>query len=649
MSDDSSRGAPSAADPPSTKTSSPQRNAPLIAALAGVTALIYARMLGADFVNYDDGKYLYENPYLQFGLNLDTLRWAATTNYFSNWHPLTWLSYALDVTLFGVNATGSHAVNVLFHVANTALLFLFFAKATGSRWRSALVAALFALHPLHVESVAWIAERKDVLSTFFWLLTMLAYLRYVTAPSLGRYAWVALAFALGLMSKPMLVTLPLVLVLLDYWPLQRAELSFVQLGRRVLEKTPLLLLSAGVSALTYWAQTTGGSVISLETYSAELRAANALVAYASYIGNLFWPSGLAVIYPHPTSIPLARTLMAAALLAAVSGAALYEARRRPYLLVGWLWFIGTLVPVIGLLQVGHQAMADRYTYVPLIGLCVALAWGLGDVAQRWPARQRVLHALVAVAVLGLSAMTWQQLGYWQGGIPLYKHTLAVTEKNYLAHTKLAEAQADAGQLEEAIQNFQLSLRVRPEFANTHLNLGVALWGVGRHEQGLAHMVEAVKLDPTDPGAHVNLGSAYQQYGRSDEAIPHLEEAVRLEPGNVLGQFNLGQTLFTLGRNDEAALHLRHALAIDPNHAMSHNSLGAVLASSGQPEEGLKHFRRAAELDPSNPMAFNNLGLMHSSTGDTVGAIRAFEQALRVNPAFEAARINLEKARESQAE
>ena len=464
--------------------------------LVVATGLAYWQVLHHDFVNFDDHYYVTENDRVQAGLTPEGFIWAFTTTDASNWHPLTWLSHMLDCELYGLNPGGHHLTNLLFHLASTLLLFIVFTRMTAALWRSALVAILFALHPLHVESVAWVAERKDVLSTLFWILTMWAYLHYVRHGGFKRYLLVLVAFTLGLMAKPMLVTLPFVLLLLDYWPLGRYQfgqsgaashtaMSASIVPRRsrsgalalVLEKTPLLALAAISSVVTYLVQQSGQAMQYMETLPLTVRIANALVSYVAYIGKTIWPANLAVFYPHPGyTLPMWQAAGAGLLLVFISIVTIRSMSRYPYLAVGWLWYLGTLVPVIGLVQVGEQAMADRYTYVPLIGLFIIAAWGLWDLEKKWH-RQKIVFALILL--LPLTVCTWRQLHYWRDSISLWEHALAVTKKNALAHNNLGGAFEEEGNAEKAIANFYEALRHDPEYLIARNNLGLALFREGK--------------------------------------------------------------------------------------------------------------------------------------------------------------------------
>jgi tetratricopeptide (TPR) repeat protein len=502
-----------------------------------LVAAIYGQVAGHGFVNFDDPRYVYRNARVQAGLTWEGVAWAFGTLQVSNWHPLTWLSHMLDVSLFGVEPGWHHLVNVLLHALDSVLVLAVFQLATGRTWRSAAVAALFAVHPLHVESVAWISERKDVLSTLFWLLAMLAYLRWVRAPGRGRYALVLAAFALGLLSKPMVVTLPVALLLLDWWPLARLPAPGLGLARSAAlllrEKVPLLVLSAASAAVTFLAQAKGGSVSPEEVLPLFVRLENAVGSLAAYLAQTVWPTGLAAIYPHPglapAGIPASKVAASAALLAAITAAAVWQRRRRPYLLMGWAWYLVTLMPVIGIVQVGIQARADRYTYLPHLGLFAAAVWLLADAAEASALRRRALAAAAALGLAALSAAAWRQAGYWKDSFTLFEHALAVTRDNGAAWRNLGAAHVDAGQFGPAIAELNESLRLAPYDGQTWLDLAIAHASTG--QPGLAEQAfrESLRRRPGDPLVWFNLGIAMAMQGRWNDVAEVREQLRRLSP------------------------------------------------------------------------------------------------------------------------
>ncbi|MGW8222880.1 MAG: tetratricopeptide repeat protein [Syntrophobacteria bacterium] len=590
------------------------------------TLAVYWQVGNYEFVNFDDDKYIIENFHVQKGLTRDSVIWAFTATHVSNWHPLTWLSHMLDFQLYGLNPSGHHLTNVFFHLVNTLLLFLVLKLMTGALWRSGLVAALFAVHPLHVESVVWVAERKDVLSTLFWMLTLWAYLGYTKRPGVKRYLVILLAFALGLMAKPMLVTLPFVLLLLDYWPLKRIELGQSAIGlpaasqpstiankpgaqafRLLLEKTPMFVLAAVSSVVTFIVQKSGGAVGALETYPFKIRMANALLSYVIYLKKMIWPQNLAVFYPHPgQSLPMWQAAGAGLLLVVVSIAVIRAGRRYPYLPVGWLWYVGTLVPVIGLVQVGDQAMADRYTYVSLIGLFIVVAWGVPDVARSWRYGKSALALATGSLLVALMVSTSLQLKHWKNSLTLFDHALSVTDRNYLAHTNFGNALAELGRVDEALFHFTEAVKIRPSFSKAYNNLGNALARQGRDEEAIFHLTRALELEPDFPRAHNNLGNLFERQRKIEEAVFHYSMALELKPDFAEAYFNLGNLQARQGKMDQAISHFSSALQIKPDFAEAHNSLGVVLAYTGRLEEAIAHFTEALQIEPGFVRARTNL-------------------------------------------
>jgi Flp pilus assembly protein TadD len=590
------------------------------------TVAVYWQVRNHEFVNFDDDRYVTENSHVQDGVTRESIIWAFTATDVANWHPLTWLSHMLDYQLYGMNPKGHHLTNVFFHLANTIFLFLILKWMTGALWRSIFVAALFALHPLHVESVAWVAERKDVLSTFFWILTIWTYLRYVKRPAFNRYLLILFSLILGLMAKPMLVTLPFVLLLLDYWPLDRFQLS--QSGsahpikkqaslcatklraenfRLLWEKVPLFALAAISSIVTFLVQRSGGSVGDWDIYPAKIRMANALVSYVSYIGKMIWPHNLAIFYPHPgQNLQLWQAAGAGLLLGLITMAVLRVTRSHPYLMVGWLWYLGTLVPVIGLVQTGAQAMADRYTYVPLIGLFIMIAWGFSELVAKWR-YQRIGLALAAGIVLAASMiLTWTQLHHWKSTFKLFEHARNVTVDNYLAHNNLGIAYTRQGKIETAINHYTKAVQIKPNLPRSHNNLGNAYARQGRMNEAIAHYTVALQIKPDFAGAHNNLGNVLAEQGRNEEAIFHFSRAQQLQPDFAEASFNMGSVLARQGSMDEALAQLNRALELKPDFAEAYNSLGVILAHKGNLDDAIVHFHEALRLKPTFIQAHNNL-------------------------------------------
>jgi tetratricopeptide (TPR) repeat protein len=542
----------------------------------------------------------------------------------------------LDVQLFGLDPGKHHLTSLVLHALNAILLFLLLFRMTRALWRSAFAAALFALHPLHVESVAWVAERKDVLSTLFWLLTLAAWLAYTRSKRPGWYILALVLYALGLMSKPMLVTLPFTLLLLDYWPLRRLETplrgSFTKLGSLIGEKVPFFALSALSSAVTFIVQKSGGAVMSSQLAPLSARVANALVSYCIYIGKAFWPSALAVFYPYrPGAGAPWAALAAAILLAAATALAVKLVRRAPYLLVGWLWYMGTLIPVIGLVQVGSQAMADRYTYVPLIGIFVVASWGLADLAGSRPGARVAAVAASLAAVLALSLLAYRQTGHWKDSATLFRHALAVTEGNFVAHNNLGSTLFEEGNHDEAIAHYREAIRIDPRYPNAHDNLGAALLGEGNFEEALARFQEASRLQPESPEFRAKVATVLFRLGRPVDAVPYLERAIGADTGAFGAQVSLGVALQEGGRLDEAQARFARALEVRPDSAQALSGLGEVLGKMGRVAEAVPVLRRALDADPRSLDARVNLGVALDRQGDTAGAIEQFRLAIQAAP------------------
>jgi tetratricopeptide (TPR) repeat protein len=601
----------------------------IAALIALATVAVFSPALRFGFVLYDDPEYVTDNPIVRAGLSIDGVRWAFTQAYAANWHPLTWLSHMLDASLFGRAAWGHHLTSILLHAAAAGLCFLVLASWTGTAARSALVATLFALHPLRVESVVWIAERKDVLAAFWWMVAMLAYGAWVRRRTAARYLALVLAFGLALLSKPMVVTLPFVLLLCDLWPLCRPIEA-----RLVTEKLPLFALAAVASAVTFVAQRQGGAVMSLEDLTLAQRGLNALVAYVVYLGKTVWPLGLAVFYPlRPMGV--AEAGGALAVLALLSAVVLVPARRAPAPAVGWLWFVGTLVPVIGIVKAGEQAFADRFTYLPHVGLFVALVWWLGDRLPRLGGA-----ALGALAVLACAVLTMQQVAVWRDSVTLFAHAVALGGDNPIAETNLAAALVEAGRGAEARPHAERAVRLAPAAPQTHLTLGrIALEG-GDVDRAAAAFAEAARLDPHEARAHYNLGVLAAERQRPDEAIAHYRRAIAERPTYASAYNNLGNVLAAAGRLDEAEAALREAVRLDPAAPSSLANLAIVLERRGQVAEAVDAYRGALALAPGEPILWYNLAAALSGTGRRDEAIAALREALRLRPGWEPAQAAL---------
>jgi tetratricopeptide (TPR) repeat protein len=608
------------------------RAAAVCVALAAITFAVFGQTLGHEFVNFDDETYVSKNPMVTPGLTGPGIVWAFLGVRSSNWHPLTWLSHMLDCELYGLNPAGHHLTNVLLHTATVIALFLLLRQMTGALWRSAFVAAVFAIHPLRVESVAWVAERKDVLSGLFFMLTLAAYVRYARRPwSLTRYGLVLLLFALGLLCKPMLVTLPVVLLLLDYWPLQRAEPA----GKLMLEKLPLLALSAASCIVTLAAQSK--AIQSAETFSLPLRLENALVSCMIYLGQMVWPVGLVVFYPYPRhGFPLWEVALAGALLVGFSALAWLQRRKRPWLMVGWAWYLVMLLPVAGIIQVGMQAHADRYTYLPQIGIYAAVAWW----AAEWRISRAALGALMAAVIGALMADSRQQTAYWQDSDTLWTRALACTTDNDVAEFNFAIALLRQGTVDQAITHFQRALQVNPDFVEARCALGNAYSQKGHVDEAMVQYRQALKINPAFAIAHNNLGSVLMRKGQVDNAIAEFRNALQEKPDFAEAHHNLGKALLEKGNVDEAIAQCQAALDEDPNYAEARNSLGNALLQRGKVDEAIAQYQEALQFKTNDAELRLKLGNALSQEGRMNEAIIAFQNALRINPEYAQAHDDL---------
>jgi tetratricopeptide (TPR) repeat protein len=657
--------------------------------VAGVF-IIYWPVAGYGFVNYDDGDYVSSNTHVQRGLTWAGIEWAFRTGHASNWHPLTWLSHMLDWQLFGNHPGWHHLVSALIHALNSAGLFLLLRRMTRSHARSATVAALFALHPLHVESVAWISERKDVLSTAFWLLTIWAYAEFaaqrhkavsqlaqsppaqkprtpkvraqagqtrgaatdreILMPPIARIPLTAVqwyfvslvAFALGLMSKPMLVTVPFLLMLLDYWPL--AQINFSEPGwprigfRLALEKVPYFLLAIASSVVTFVVQRKGGAVSTEITLAARL--ANAVVSYVRYLSKTFVPINLSVMYPHPGSWPAGQIAACGASLLAVTLLAAWFFNRRPYLIVGWLWFLGTLVPAIGIVQVGIQSMADRYTYVPLIGIFIMLVWGLGDLAEDRADWEIPLKSLAGVSIVSSMVFAIGQVRFWKDSEALFSHTVAVTKDNYLAYNNLGLEQYNHGKTDLAIENYKASLKIKPTYEDALNNMGYSLAAQKKNLEAIEYYRKALRTRPSQAEIRNNLGNALSETGQIPEAIEQYKLVLEANPDHASAHNNLGIALAMQGKLDEALPHFQAALRLKPDFANAHSNLGNAYAAQRKFDDAIKEYNEALKLDPNESQAHNNLANALVEKGKLTEAIPHYEIAIRFNTNNPEAHLNL---------
>ena len=627
----------------------------LMISLLLILAIIiaYGQVKNFDFVGYDDQEYVTENIQVQKGLTVEGIIWTFTTFHSANWHPLTWLSHMLDCELYGLNPMGHHWTNLIIHMANTILLFLVIKLMTGAIWRSAFVAALFALHPLHVESVAWVSERKDVLSTFFGLLTMGAYYRYVKAPDVNKYLWVLVFLSLGLMAKPMLVTFPFVLLLLDFWPLKRFQLNndrmlqtdrvaffgFQGFLRLFLEKIPLVIPVVISCILTFLAQKNYGAVKALEALPLISRIANALISYSSYVLKMIWPSSLAVFYPYSKDLPLWKTGMSCLLLLSVFVFVFRTMKTKPYLLVGWLWYIGTLVPVIGLVQVGEQAMADRYTYIPLIGLFMIVAWGVSELLGKWHYRKIFLGVCAIIILAALTASTFFQAGHWKNGITLFENAIKVTKNNYKAQNNLGTAFGPVD-LDKAIFHFKEALKIKPDYVMALYNLGTALSDKGNYDEAGIYFAKVLKINPQQTDARNNLANILFLQGKLDEAVSLYNKALKISPEHAEAHYNLAYVISSQGKLDEAVLHYKETIRINPEYAKAHYQLGNILINQSKMKETMFHFAEAIRINTEYAEAYNKIGLILAWQGKYKKAQVFFSKAVQIKPSYTEAQKNI---------
>ena len=618
--------------------------------LITLTFLTYSQVLDYEFLNLDDDQYVTENTHIIKGFNYKFVIWAFTQFYASNWHPLTWLSHMLDFEVYGLDPLGHHLTNLTFHIFNILLLFGVLLKMTGRVWRSAFVAFLFALHPLNVESVAWIAERKNVLSGFFFFLTLWAYLHYLEKK---QYYWIIfLFFGLGLMAKPMLVTLPFLLLLLDFWPLKRLRLGEidslesginkgVSLGRLITEKGPLFILVIGSSVITYFAQREGGAVISNEFRSFYSIAANALVSYVEYLRKMLWPRDLSVFYPHlGDGIAEWKALTCGIFLALVTILIVRFIRKVPYLTVGWFWYLGTLVPVIGIVQVGEQSMADRYTYLAMIGVFICIAWGIPELIKN----QKILSVMAAIYIVLLTVTTWGQIKYWKNSITLFEHAISINENEtpnfVIAYNNLGHALLTENRFQEAIVKFQRAIKINPNYSKPQNNLGSAFSELKKYDQSIKHYQQAIKIEPNYAEAFNNLAKALRQTGKINESIVYFKEAIRLKKNYGDAYFNLGVTLSQQGQIGEAIVQYQKALEINSNFVMAHNNLASLLAQRKDIAGAIRHYKEAINIDPEFAQAHNNLGSTLGGQGKIEEAIIYLNEAIRLKKDYDDAYFNL---------
>ena len=617
-----------------------------------ITMLVYWTLQNHEFIHMDDNAYVFSNIHVQSGLIFENIKWAFTSTDASFWHPLTWLSLMLDYELFKLNAGGYHWTNLLLHIISTVLLFLVLNKMTGSVWRSGFVAALFALHPLHVESVAWIAQRKDVLSGVFWMLTMHVYLAYTSRPNFRRYFLILLVFVLGLMAKPMLVTLPFVLLLLDYWPLnrftfelkqegenKRRKLNIVPIGegntisRLILEKVPLIVLSIIFSVIVFITEQKDSALASLDSLSLFARISNALVSYVEYISKMIIPVNLAVFYPHPGTWPLWQVLLCLAVLISITYIVIFYIKKYPYLAVGWFWYLGTFVPVIGLVQVGSHAMADRYTYIPLIGLFVIIAWGLFDLTKECKYGKTIFSSIGVFIIATMMVMTSIQVSYWKNSISLFSHAIEVTNGNYMAHCSIGAAFLSKNKTDEAIEHYSAAVKFRNDYALAYYGLGFAHEIKKNYDKSLFAYVSALNISPNYFEVHYQMANLRIKMDRIDEAIFFCRKAIALRPDTAEPHNTLGNLYTREGKDDAAIGEFKIALKLAPEHAGIHNNLAMVYMHQERINEAIIHFQEAIRLQPEYANAHFYLAKVLKRKRLYVTSRYHYREAIRINPEY----------------
>lgn len=668
----------------------------------GVLA-VYWQVLRSDFVSIDDTIYVTENQYVKTGFSAENVKWAFTVGKIAYWHPLTWLSHMLDCQLYGLRPGLHHLTNLIIHIANSLLVFLVFRRMTGALWKSAFVAAVFAFHPVNVDSVAWVAERKNVLSTLFWLLTMWAYTGYVREGGAKRYFSAIGLFALGLLAKPMLITLPFAMLLLDYWPLGRLSLKLPSgqaagkagesaassrqtstVFRLIWEKMPFFVLSAISVFLSFLSMRRLGITTSTDLIPLKLRLANAAISYVRYIDKILCPRNLAVFYPYPMEVMIWRSLGAVLLLACISLVLIWVFRKKAYLSVGWLWFIGTLVPVIGLVQAGlWPAIGDRWAYVPMIGLLIIVAWAAGDLVAKWrlPISMPILAACACLSALAFC--TYRQVGYWRNNHTLFGHALDVTTDNYIAHLGLGNALIKDHRTADAMSHYQKALEIHPAYADAHYNLGVAFALQAAYEQAITEYRIALDLDKNHIKARLRLAEALTRTGKLDEAITHFEKlmqtrsddvevlnnyalalvqkkrtaqaielydkALRIDPDSVEVLNNLGSALAEQRQFDPAIAHLTRALSLDPDFAKTHYNLADILRRTGRLDDAVERYKQALQIDPRDKVGHYSLGRILAEQKKYDQAAEHYEKAIQLDGDFAQARYNLGLVLDSQGQ
>jgi protein O-mannosyl-transferase len=621
------------------------------------TFSIYSQVQYHEFINYDDDIYITNNLNVQTGFTSESLEWAITNFITGNWSPVIWFSHMLDYQLYGLQPKGHHFTSLSFHISNSLLLFFVIFRMTGGIWKSSFVATMFALHPLNVESVAWAAERKNVLSTFFMFLTMLSYIRYADKPTFKRYCLVFLFFSLGLMTKPMLVTLPFVLLLLDYWPLARLNFDHntydLSISEKypskyslVLEKIPLFLISVAISIVTFIAQKSSGAMNFTENLTFALRLSNAMVSYLEYLEKMFWPHKLSIFYPHPvTALSLWQGIFCGLSLLAITIISIRLIRRAPYFIVGWFWFLGTMVPVSGIVQVGGQSMADRYAYIPIIGIFIIIAWGVPELISKWRHKEKVLPISAGIIVFIFMILTWKQVSYWKNSITIFNHSIRVTDNKYpgfaLVYNNLGLSQLANNNNDDAIFNFKRAIMLNPKFPAAYSNLGNVMVSEGMYDEAISLYITSIKIKPDYADAYNNLGNALHAKGKYEQAILVFNNAIKIKSDFYQAYNNLGNALLAERMYEEAISMYKFSIKLNPDYSEAHYNLGNALSAITMNVEAVSHYKAAIKINPEHALAYNNLGVSLLEQNMDEEAINYFQAATRIRPGFLEAQKNLE--------
>ena len=581
---------------------------------------VYGQLHDYPFITLDDPTYVKDNPHIRDGMTVKGIYWSLKSVYASNWHPLTWISHMMDVELYGMDAGRHHMTNTIIHILNSLLLLFTLNRFTGRLWPSSVVAALFALHPINVETVAWVAQRKTLLCFFFWLLALRSYYGYVQRPQTGRYVLVLLFFILGMMSKPAIVVFPFILMLLDYWPLARYQshksahkpgMAMGLIGpiaASVKGKIPFFVITVAGCVLTYVVQKSGGAVTALDILPLNVRIANALLSYAAYLGKAFWPHNLAILYPYPDAIPVWHLAVSTVLLGFISLWAIKTIRKHPYVIVGWLWYLLILVPVIGIVQVGIQAMADRYASIPLVGIFIILVWGVSDVSSDWDHRKTKLGVLAIIPLLFLMATTWKQAQTWRNSVTVFRQALSVSADNYSALNNMGFAFSSQNRIDDAVKYYSMALRINPDFEDARFNLGVALFLQGKYGAAIEQYTRALQLNPLNAKAYNNLGAAMATMGNESGAVRHYKSALRLDSNYADAHRNLANIYFAKRIMPEAEEHYRSTIRINPHDKHARNNLGLVLVARDELDAAIHQFTEALRIDGNFTEAHHNLKL-----------------------------------------